>query len=221
MINHTFLEELQDYCAERNVDLVAVSKTKPLEAIQEAYVLGQRIFGENRVQELSEKHPAFPEDVQWHMIGHLQRNKVKVIAPFIHLIHSVDSIRLLEEINKQAIKNERVIPFLFQMHIVEETNKFGFEKDELMEFLKSDSFNEMTGVAAMGMMGMATFTDNQEQLKREFSGLKNDFDFIKDTFFNTDEKFSTLSMGMSGDYKLAIECGSTMVRIGSSIFGSR
>ena len=204
-----------------NVTLVAVSKTKPISDLMEAYDTGQRIFGENKIQEMAEKWVAMPKDIQWHMIGHVQTNKVKFMAPFVSLIHGVDSLKLFEEINKQAKKNNRIIDCLLQIHIAEEETKFGLDENELNEILASKTFKEMKNIQIVGLMGMATFTDNQEQIKKELTHLKSIFDYLitKTKVQNLEPK--TLSMGMSGDYQLAIECGSTMVRIGSSIFGGR
>ena len=204
-----------------NVTLVAVSKTKPISDLMQAYAAGQRIFGENKIQEMAEKFEAMPKDIHWHMIGHVQTNKVKFMAPFVSLIHGVDSLKLLEEINKQSQKNNRIIDCLLQIHIAEEETKFGLDEKELSEVLDSTTFQEMKNIRIIGLMGMATFTDNQEQIKKEFTQLKSIFDCLitKPKAQNLEPK--TLSMGMSGDYQLAIECGSTMVRIGSSIFGGR
>jgi hypothetical protein len=202
------------------VTLVAVSKTKPISDLMEAYDAGQRIFGENKIQEMVEKWEAMPKDIQWHMIGHVQTNKVKYMAPFVSLIHGVDSLKLLEEINKQALKNNRVIDCLLQIHIAEEETKFGLDKEELSALLASQSFWEMKNIRIVGLMGMATFTDNQNQIKKEFTFLESIFDKMKSLQTENCE-LKTLSMGMSGDYQLAIACGSTMVRIGSSIFGGR
>jgi hypothetical protein len=199
------------------VTLVAVSKTKPNEAILEAYEAGQRVFGENKVQEMVAKWETLPKDIEWHMIGHLQRNKVKYMAEFVSLIHGVDSLRLLKEINKQAQKHDRVIPCLLQMHIAEEDTKFGLDEAELKELIQSEEFKAMENIKIMGLMGMATFTSNQNQVRKEFASLKFIFEKLKQELPN----ISVLSMGMSGDYGLAIEEGSTMVRIGSSIFGDR
>lgn len=199
------------------VTLVAVSKTKPNEAIEDAYQTGQRVFGENKVQELVSKWETLPKDIQWHMIGHLQRNKVKYIAPFVSLIHSVDSLRLLQEIDKQAKKNNRVIDCLLQVHIAKEDTKFGFDEAELVEFINSDDPKELNNVRIRGLMGMATFTSEEDQLRAEFSSLKQIYERQKAAF----EDFDILSMGMSGDYQLAIEEGSTMIRVGSAIFGAR
>jgi pyridoxal phosphate enzyme (YggS family) len=196
-----------------NVTLVAVSKTKPISDLMEAYDAGQRIFGENKIQEMSEKWEAMPKDIEWHMIGHVQTNKVKFMAPFVSLIHGVDSLKLLEEINKQAKKNNRIIDCLLQIYIAEEETKFGLDEKELNEIQSSTIFQEMKNIRIVGLMGMATFTDSQTQIKKEFTYLKSIFDKTN--------QLITLSMGMSGDYQLAIECGSTMIRIGSSIFGGR
>lgn len=204
------------------VTLVAVSKTKPISDLMEAYEAGQRIFGENKIQEMAEKWEAMPKDIQWHMIGHVQTNKVKFMAPFVSLIHGVDSLKLLEEINKQALKNKRIIDCLLQVYIAEEESKFGLDEDELngvIQFITQNS-EVYKNIRIVGLMGMATFTDNQNQIKKEFNHLKSIFDNLKST--ETDNlQLNTISMGMSGDYKLAIDCGSTMVRIGSSIFGGR
>ena len=198
-----------------NFTLIAVSKTKPISLIQEAYETGQRDFGENKVQELTEKQEALPSDIRWHMIGHLQRNKVKYIAPFVHLIHGVDSLRLLKEINKQGAKINRCIPILLQVHISQEDTKFGFDSDELKEAIIE--CNVLEWVKPCGLMGMATFTSDTDQVRREFQSLKGLFDEYLSDF----GEHPTLSMGMSGDYQIAIDQGSTMIRIGSSLFGSR
>jgi pyridoxal phosphate enzyme (YggS family) len=199
----------------QNVTLIAVSKTKPISLIQEAYATGQRDFGENKVQELVEKQEALPDDIRWHMIGHLQRNKVKYIAPFVHLIHGVDSLRLLKEINKQGAKINRCIPVLLQVHISQEDTKFGFDSNELKEAI--NECKVLDWIKPCGLMGMATFTSDLDQVRREFQGLKDLFDQYQSNFGEN----PTLSMGMSGDYKVAIDQGSTMIRIGSSLFGSR
>ncbi|GAB4507578.1 MAG: YggS family pyridoxal phosphate-dependent enzyme [Allomuricauda sp.] len=199
------------------VTLVAVSKTKPNEDILEAYEAGQRIFGENKVQEMVQKWEDLPKDIEWHMIGHVQRNKVKYMAEFVSLIHGVDSPRLLKEINKQAKKHDRVIPCLLQIHIAEEDTKFGLDEKELNELVDSDEFKTMEHIKIVGLMGMATFTEDMNQVRREFAQLKSLYDHLKAKL--TD--INILSMGMSGDYTVAIEEGSTMVRIGSSIFGAR
>ncbi|TDP57525.1 YggS family pyridoxal phosphate-dependent enzyme [Flavobacterium dankookense] len=203
-----------------NVTLVAVSKTKPVEDLMEAYNAGQRIFGENKIQEMTEKWQQMPKDIEWHMIGHVQSNKVKYMVPYVKLIHGVDSLKLLKEINRQAARWRKNINCLLQIHIAEEETKFGLDENELIELLNSDEFKEMSNVKVIGLMGMATFTENQEQIKKEFDNLKSIFD--KSKKLKTENcQLNTLSMGMSGDYQLAIDCGSTMVRIGSSIFGSR
>ena len=199
------------------VTLVAVSKTKPTEAIVEAYNTGHRVFGENKVQEMTGKWEQLPKDIEWHMIGHLQRNKVKYLAPYVSLIHGVDSLKLLAEINKQALKHERTIDCLLQMHIAQEDTKFGLSEKELTALLVSDQFKAMNNVRIRGLVGMATFTENEAQIRSEFQFLKAQFDSLKKSLPEVD----ILSMGMSGDYKIAMDCGSTMVRIGSSIFGSR
>ena len=203
-----------------HVTLVAVSKTKPVSDLMEAYEAGQRIFGENKIQEMTDKYEEMPKDIQWHMIGHVQSNKVKFMAPFVSLIHGVDSLKLLQEINKHALKNNRTIDCLLQIYIAEEESKFGLDEKELNELLSSSEFKEMKNIRILGLMGMATFTENQNQIKKEFTHLKSIFDSIK-SLQSENCNLNTISMGMSGDYKLAIECGSTMVRIGSSIFGGR
>ena len=200
-----------------NVTLVAVSKTKPISDLMEAYNAGQRVFGENKIQEMTEKWEQMPKDIQWHMIGHVQTNKVKYMAEYVSLIHGVDSLKLLKEINKQAAKHNRIIYCLLQVYIAEEESKFGLDENELDEMLHSDEFRSLQNIKVIGLMGMATFTDNQAQIKKEFLNLKSIFDKLNTEHY----KLNTLSMGMSGDYKLAIECGSTMVRIGSGIFGRR
>ncbi|MEC4113954.1 YggS family pyridoxal phosphate-dependent enzyme [Myroides pelagicus] len=205
-----------------DITLVAVSKTKPVSDLQEAYQAGQRIFGENKIQEMAEKYEVLPKDIQWHMIGHVQRNKVKYMAPFVSLIHGVDSFKLLEEIDKQAKKNNRIIPCLLQMFIAKEDTKFGLDNQELIEILESEAFKQLRNIEIHGLMGMATFTDDQEIVRQEFTALKQTFDSIKEKYCALSSlKLTTISMGMSNDYTLAIECGSTMVRIGSSIFGHR
>jgi len=201
--------------------LIAVSKTKPVEEILEAYQAGQRRFGENKVQELVPKYEALPKDIEWHMIGHLQSNKVKYIAPFVKLIHSVDSVRLLEEINKQAAKVNRIIPCLLQIHISEEETKYGFSEDEALELLQSQDFRKLQNIIIVGLMGMATLTDNVELIKREFKGLKLLFEKIKSSPVSSQVEMHELSMGMSNDYQIALEEGSTMIRIGTAIFGER
>lgn len=200
-----------------NVTLVAVSKTKPVSDLIEAYEAGQRIFGENKIQEMADKFEQMPKDIEWHMIGHVQTNKVKFMASFVSLVHGVDSLKLLEEIDKQALKNDRIIECLLQIHIAEEDTKFGLDETELNDLLQSETFSNLKNIKIKGLMGMATFTENQDQIKKEFLHLKTIFE--KCSILNPN--FSILSMGMSGDYQLAIDCGSKMVRIGSSIFGGR
>lgn len=221
--NKETYQQLIDDLQPNGVTLVAVSKTKPVSDIQALYDLGHRDFGENYVQELAEKQLVLPSDIRWHFIGHLQSNKVKYIAPFVHLIHGVDSHKLLLEINKQAQKNERVIQCLLQVHIAQEETKFGFDQAELMEVMdaihKYKLLNELQHVEVSGLMGMASFTDNGEQLRKEFKYLKMLFDQCRQ--LQGHPHFNILSMGMSGDYRLAIEEGSTMVRIGSLLFGAR
>lgn len=201
-----------------HVTLVAVSKTKPVSDLMEAYDAGQRIFGENKIQEMAEKQSQMPSDVEWHMIGHVQTNKVKFMAPFVSLIHGVDSLKLLVEINKQAAKHNRVIDCLLQMHIAEEETKFGLDEAELNDLLSSGVLTELKNIRIKGLMGMATFTDDTSQVRKEFLHLKSIFDSLAE---HPAIDAQILSMGMSGDYEIAIECGSTMVRIGSSIFGGR
>lgn len=203
------------------VTLVAVSKTKPVEMILEAYEGGQRVFGENKVQELVDKYEKLPKDIEWHMIGHLQRNKVKYIAPFVSLIHGVDSMRLLRAVNKEGAKNNRVIPCLLQIHIASEESKFGLDAGELQDLLQSADYKSFDHVKIRGLMGMATFTDNESKVAAEFQGLQQLFVHTREQFFPDDYEFSILSMGMSGDYNIAISEGSNMVRIGSAIFGDR
>lgn len=205
----------------QDVVLVAVSKTKPASLIQEAYDAGQRIFGENKVQELVDKWEVLPKDIEWHLIGHLQSNKVKYIAPFVSLIHSVDSFKLLQEINRQGEKNNRVIPCLLQFHIAQEETKFGLSFEEAEEILQSREFVEMHHISIVGLMGMASFTEDEEQVRDEFRNLNNYFMILKSNYFKYNPDFKVLSMGMSGDYALAIEEGSNMIRVGSSLFGGR
>lgn len=204
----------------QHVTLVAVSKTKPVSDLMEAYNAGQRIFGENKIQEMVEKHQEMPKDIKWHMIGHVQRNKVKYMAEFVDLIHGVDSLKLLKEINKQAKKYDRVICCLLQIKIAEEDSKFGMSASDAKSLLQSEAFKDFNNVTISGVMGMATFTDNETQIKQEFSRLKSTFEDLKD-IKTSNCNLQTISMGMSGDYPLAIECGSTMIRVGSSIFGER
>jgi pyridoxal phosphate enzyme (YggS family) len=215
------LNKVYEQLKPKRVTLVAVSKTKPNEAILEMYNEGQRVFGENKVQELTAKYEALPKDIQWHAIGHLQTNKVKYIAPFVSVIHSIDSLKLLKEVNKRAKQNDRTIDCLLQMHIAEEDTKFGLNKEEVVALLESDSFKQFENVRIVGVMGMATFTDNEQQVRQEFKNLKAIFDNLKATYFTNQASFKEISMGMSGDYELAIEEGSTMVRIGSLLFGER
>lgn len=204
-----------------HVTLVAVSKTKPVPDLMEAYEAGQRIFGENKIQEMADKYEQMPKDIEWHMIGHVQTNKVKYMAPFVSLVHGVDSMKLLAEINKQAAKNNRVINCLLQIHIAEEETKFGMDQNELTALITSDDFLKMENIRISGLMGMATFTEDETQIKKEFDHLKSIFDNLRQQPETANLKPEILSMGMSGDYKLAITSGSTMVRIGSSIFGHR
>ncbi|MCR9182953.1 MAG: YggS family pyridoxal phosphate-dependent enzyme [Flavobacteriaceae bacterium] len=199
-----------------NVTLIAVSKTKPVIQIREAYDAGQRDFGENKAQEMTKKWEEMPKDIHWHMIGHLQRNKVKYIAPYVHLIHAVDSLKLLKEINKQAQKNNRIINCLLQVYIAKEETKFGFDPEEITQLLESEEFKNLKHIRIKGLMGMATFTENKSQIESEFHFIKSFFDQLKNKYGMTE-----LSTGMSGDYTLALQYGSTMVRIGSAIFGER
>jgi PLP dependent protein len=215
------LNKIKSSFANPNCQLIAVSKTKPLTDIEAAYAAGIRDFGENKVQELTEKAPKLPKDIRWHMIGHLQRNKVKYIVPFVHLIHGVDSLRLLKQINKEGKKVDRLIPCLLQIHIAEEDSKFGLDEGELKELLHGEELKSMNHVAIKGLMGMATLTEDKAQIRREFAQLRK----LKESFdpetLPPQVELKELSMGMSGDYKIAIEEGSSMVRIGSAIFGER
>ena len=204
-----------------HVTLIAVSKTKPISVLEEAYKAGQRHFGENKVQELSEKHAHLPEDIQWHFIGHLQTNKVKYIASFVHLIHSVDSLKLLKEINKEAKKNNRKIDCLLQFHIAQEETKFGLSLSESKQIISSEDYKEFKNINIVGVMGMASFTDNLDLIKSEFQLLNGLFEHLQENYFSENINFKEISMGMSNDYNLAIKEGSTMVRVGSSIFGVR
>jgi len=203
-----------------HVTLVAVTKTKPITDILEAYQAGHRIFGENKIQEMAEKYKQLPNDIEWHMIGHVQRNKVKYMADFVSLIHGVDNFKLLNEINKQAKKHERIIDCLLQIKIASEESKFGMTAEEAEDILQSEEFSELKNVSITGVMGMATFTDDTSQIKKEFSYLKQVFDDLKNVQADNSQ-LKIISMGMSGDYQLAIECGSNMIRVGSSIFGAR
>jgi len=215
------LSQIRSELTLKNARLVAVSKTHPISRILEIYHQGQRIFGENRPQEMLEKQAALPADIEWHFIGHLQTNKVKMIAPFVSLIHSVESFRLLQEIDKQALKNNRVIDCLLQFHIAQEETKFGLDEQEAIELLQSPEFGALKNIRICGVMGMATFTDDQEQVRKEFRSLKTIFVHLKTQFFTQSAHFCEISMGMSGDWQLALEEGSTLVRIGSLIFGER
>jgi len=210
------LQELKSVLP-KQVTLVAVSKTKPVQDLMKAYDVGQRIFGENKVQEMVEKYQQMPKDIQWHMIGHVQRNKVKYMAPFVDLIHGVDSLKLLTEINKQALKNNRCINGLLQIKIAAEDSKFGMTKNDAIQLIKSSEFKNLKNIKIKGVMGMATFTDDQNKIRKEFETLKSTFSELK----SIEDSMHIISMGMSGDYPLAIECGSTMIRVGSHIFGAR
>jgi pyridoxal phosphate enzyme (YggS family) len=204
-----------------NVKLVAVSKTKPVEFIMEAYDAGHRIFGENKVQELVAKEPLLPKDIEWHFVGHVQTNKVKFLAPFVSMIHGVDSLKLLREINKRAASVDRVISCLLQFHIAEESTKFGLSIDEAGDLLKEIEVQPLEHIRISGVMGMATYTNDESQVRKEFRNLKDIFQEIKRDYFPEDENFREISMGMSGDFQIAVEEGSTIVRIGTSIFGER
>ena len=214
------LKQIADSLPE-GVKLVAVSKTKPVEAIEEAYNAGQRVFGENRAQEVAEKYEVLPKDIEWHLIGHLQTNKVKYVAGFVAMIHGVESLKLLETIDKEAKKHNRVISCLLQFHVAQEETKFGLNMEEAKALLESESYAEMKNVRIEGVMGMATNTENLTQVREEFRHLRRIFDELKQQYFIGKPEFKELSMGMSGDYKMAVEEGSTMVRVGSSIFGAR
>jgi len=204
-----------------NVKLVAVSKTKPANLLMEAYDYGQRAFGENKVQELVWKFEELPKDIEWHFIGHLQSNKAKYLVPFVHLIHGVDSFKLLKAIDSEAKKTDRIIHCLLQFHIAEEETKFGFSLSEAEEMLNSDDFLQLRNVKLSGVMGMATYTDDENQIRKEFAHLKTIFEMLKSNYFSSEPEFKEISMGMSGDYRIAVQEGSTMVRIGSTIFGER
>ena len=205
----------------QNVRLVAVSKFHPNEAIEEAYTAGQRIFGESKVQEMTQKYETLPKDIEWHFIGHLQTNKIKYMAPYVSLIHGVDSYKLLAEINKQGAKCGRVIPCLLQMHVAQEETKFGFSFEECTEMLKQGEWKELKNISLHGLMGMASNTDNMQQVRKEFRMLHSYFEEVKNSFFTNETTFKELSMGMSHDYSIAVEEGATLVRIGSRIFGER
>lgn len=223
MVNKQVWKDLTESLEEKNIALVAVSKTKPAEDILEMYELGQRDFGENYVQEMIAKQPQLPDDIRWHFIGHLQSNKVRQIAPFVHLIHAVDRFGLLKEINKEAKKNNRVIDVLLQMHIAEEASKFGMDTAGVFEFMSFYEAQEaeLQNIRIRGLMGMASFTEDEDQIRKEFKTLYSRFDNMKRTDFLFRESFNICSMGMSGDYKMAIEEGSNMIRIGSLLFGER
>ena len=203
------------------VKLVAVSKTKPVEMIQSAYANGQRDFGENKAQDMAAKYPQLPQDIRWHFIGHLQTNKVKYIVPFVSLIHAADSLKILLEINKQAIKYGRVVDFLLEFHVAREESKFGLNMESAENILQSDAYQKLKNIRLCGVMGMATFTTDTEQIRDEFRHLKSIFDQLKDKYFKHTDSFKEISMGMSGDYLIAIEEGATIVRVGSKIFGAR
>jgi pyridoxal phosphate enzyme (YggS family) len=203
------------------ITLVAVSKTKPISDLQEAYDAGQRTFGENYPQEMRDKHEVLPQDIQWHFIGHLQTNKIKYIIPYVALIHSIDTANLLEAVNKEAKKHERVVDCLLQFHIAQEETKFGLDLDEARQLLESETFKAMENVRICGVMGMATFTDDKTEVRKEFKHLKAIFDILKKEYFANQPQFKEISMGMSEDYLIAIEEGATMVRVGSKIFGAR
>lgn len=210
--------DIKAFCAAKNVTLVAVSKTRPVSALMPLYAAGQRDFGENRVQEMEEKHGVMPEDIRWHLIGHLQRNKVKYIAPYVALIHSVDSLALLQEIDRQAAKNNRIIPCLLQAYVAQEETKFGLEEAELHSLLSAPEFGALRNIRIDGIMGMATNTDDRAQIRSEMQQLKRIFDTLQKQYFSNHPEFAILSMGMSSDYTIAIEEGSNMVRIGSLLF---
>ena len=205
----------------KSVTLVAVSKTKPVSDLQEAYDAGQRIFGENHALAMRDKHEVLPADIQWHFIGHLQTNKIKYIIPFVTLIHSIDSANLLEAVNKEAKKHDRVVDCLLQFHIAQEETKFGLDLDEARQLLESDEFKQMDNVRICGVMGMATFTEDMDEVRKEFKHLKEIFDTLKAKYFAGQPQFKEISMGMSDDYPIAVEEGATLVRVGSKIFGAR
>ncbi|GAB3660457.1 YggS family pyridoxal phosphate-dependent enzyme [Echinicola sediminis] len=215
------LSKLKKKFKKQDCLLVAVSKTKPVEDIREAYEAGIRNFGENKVQEMVDKYPQLPDDIQWHMIGHLQRNKVKYIAPFVYLIHGVDTFKLLKEIDKQAKKVNRILPCLLQVHIAKEESKFGFSEQEILDLLEEKAFDELANIRIIGLMGMATNTEDEKIVRGEFAGLKAFLDRLNTRDLPKNFALKELSMGMSGDYPIAQEEGSTIVRVGSAIFGSR
>ena len=204
-----------------NVKLVAVSKYQPIELLEEAYEAGQRVFGESHALEVRDKAEAMPKDIEWHFIGHLQTNKVKYIAPFISCIESVDSLKLMQEINKQALKNDRVIDCLLQFHVAQEETKSGFTLEECEQVLSSDEFASLKNIRIIGVMGMATYTEDEKQIRKEFKTLVANFAYLKMAYFSANQDFKEISMGMTDDYKIAMSEGSTIVRIGSAIFGSR
>jgi pyridoxal phosphate enzyme (YggS family) len=204
-----------------HVRLVAVSKTKPVEMIQAAYDVGQRDFGENKAQDVAAKYPQLPKDIRWHFIGHLQTNKVKYIAPFVHLIHAADSLKILKEINKQALKNNRVIDCLLEFHIAQEESKFGLNRATAEEIFNAEEYKALKNIRICGVMGMATYTDDTEQIRSEFRHLKAIFQELKEKYFAEAPHFKEISMGMSGDYPIAVEEGATIIRVGSKIFGPR
>ena len=214
------IQKIEDEIAP-DAKLIAVTKTKPVEMLMEAYNAGFKRYGENKVQEMEMKHEQMPKDIEWHLIGHLQTNKVKYIAPFVAMIHSVDSFKLLQEINKQAAKNNRVIDCLLQLFIAQEETKFGLSEEEAKELLTSDAFKELKNVRIVGLMGMASNTDNEAQIRKEFKSLKKFFDELNSSLCTQNSTLTELSMGMSSDYLIAVEEGSTLVRVGSAIFGAR
>lgn len=204
-----------------NVKLVAVSKYQPIELLEEAYEAGQRVFGESHALEVRDKAEAMPKDIEWHFIGHLQTNKVKYIAPFISCIESVDSLKLMQEINKQALKNDRVIDCLLQFHVAQEETKSGFTLEECEQVLSSEEFSSLKNIRIIGVMGMATYTEDEKQIRKEFKTLVANFAYLKMAYFSANERFKEISMGMTDDYKIAMSEGSTIVRVGSGIFGGR
>ena len=208
-------------CVYPSVKLVAVTKTHPISVLQETYDGGYKIFGENKVQELTDKYEQLPKDIEWHLIGHLQTNKVKYIAPFVYMIHSIDSLKLLKEVNKRAAQNNRTIKVLLQIDISKETTKFGMSEQECEDLLNSEEVKSFNNIQICGVMGMASFTDDETLIRSQFKSLKTFFDKLKEQFFSSSSEFKEISMGMSGDYKIAIEEGSTIIRVGSSIFGNR
>jgi pyridoxal phosphate enzyme (YggS family) len=214
------IEKLKQQLSQ-NIKLIAVSKTKPVESILEAYNSGQKAFGENKVQELVSKYEQLPKDIEWHLIGHLQSNKVKYIIPFVHLIHSIDSESLLLEVNKQAAKFNKIQQVLLQISIADEETKFGLDQNDLLKIIDKYISNDYPNITIVGLMGMATFTENEEKIANEFAGLKKLFDQVKLGYFKNQVSFNELSIGMSSDYEIAIKEGSTMIRVGSNIFGSR